>query len=248
VRTLASLLLSFFLFFGVAQGQGNAPDATAIIQRAGVAMGCNTITPTTTIALSGHIQASSLPASMAVSMFSQGNSRWRAELDTPKEHKVTIVNSGKGQIQHADGHITPLSDNNSSHQRPMYIPCLTNLALPPGAVAATYLRTETINADSFDVIELLPSNHPSVKWAADRMKSVVWISRASGTLAKLQYFNAAEQDANDTETVEIDYLDYRVIDGLAVPFHQVTVAGKLTINLQIDSVQLNGPAADFQLR
>ena len=248
MRILISLLPLLFGSVCFAQVQGNSPDATAVIQRASVAMGCSTINPTATIALTGHIQASSVPTPMAVSMYSQGNSRWRAELDTPKEHKVTIVNNGRGQIQHADGRITPLADNNSSHQRPMFIPCLTNVALPPGAVTATYLRTETANADSFDVIELLPSNHPAVKWAADRMKTVVWISRTSGTVAKLQYTNAAEQDSNDVQTVEIDYLDYRVINGLAVPFHQVTLAGNLTLDLQIDSVQVNGPAADFQLR
>jgi hypothetical protein len=48
--------------------------------------------------------------------------------------------------------------------------------------------------------------------------------------------------------VEIDYMDYRIVNGMAVPFHQVTHAGALALDLQLDSVQLNTPAADFNLR
>src|SRR6185312_3810095 len=222
-------------------------DGRSILERSSAAMGCSLINPNTAIHVAAHLQASSLPAPMALTIDSQGNSRWRSELDTPKEHKVTIVNNGKGQMRHADGRVTPLAENNTSHQRPMHIPCLTNIALPPGAVDATYVRTEAAGADSLDVVELLPVARPALKTAADRMKTTAWISQTTGYLARLQYVNTAEQDSNDTQTVEIDYFDYRLIDGLAVPFHQVTHSGKLTLDLQLDSVQLNAPTADFQL-
>lgn len=231
-----------------AQIPGNAVDAQSILQRASATMGCSSITPATEIRVTAHLQTASVPAPMAVTIDSQGNSRWRSELDTPKEHKVTIVNNGRGQIQHADGRVTPLSDDNRAHQRPMHIPCLTDIALPRGAIDVTYLRTETAGVELLDVVEVLPVVRPTLKAAADRFKTVFWISRTSGYVAKLQYINAAEQDTNDTQTVEIDYLDYRVIDGLAVPFHQVTHSGTFSLDLLIDSVQLNAPVADFQLR
>jgi hypothetical protein len=55
-------------------------------------------------------------------------------------------------------------------------------------------------------------------------------------------------NSNDTQTVEIDYSDYRVIDGLAVPFHQITRSGEFALDLRLDSVQLNTAAADFSVR
>lgn len=248
MRILCSLLAIAFSVTASAQTPANSANARSILERSSAAMGCSLINPNTVIHVAAHLHVTSLPAPMALTIDSQGNSRWRSELDTPKEHKVTIVNDGKGQMQHADGRITPLTENNTSHQRPMHIPCLTNIAAPPGAVDATYIRTEAAGADSLDVIELLPAARPAVKAAADRMKTTVWISQATGYLARLQYINTAEQDSNDAQTVEIDYLDYRALDGLAVPFHQVTRSGASTLDLQIDSVQLNAPAADFQLR
>lgn len=223
-------------------------DATAIVQRANAAMGCGIVGKDTTITVSGSLKASSLPNPMPVTIQSQGNRRWRSELDTPKEHKVTIVNDGRGQMQHADGRVTPLAENNTSHQRPMHIPCLTNIGLPRDQIDAVLLRSETEGSDTLDVVDLELTARPKEKLAAARMKTTVWVSRTTGYLAKLQYVNVAEQDANDTQVVEIEYTNYRVIDGLAIPFHQITHAGQLTLDLQIDSVQLNAHAADFNLR
>jgi hypothetical protein len=228
--------------------QAAGADATAIVQRANAAMGCGAVGQDTTISVSGTLKASSVPNPMPVTIQSQGNRRWRSELDTPKEHKVTIVNEGKGQMQHADGRVTPLAEHNTSHQRPTHIPCLTNLTLPPGQVEATYLRTETASGDSLDVIELLLASRPPVKKLADRLKTTLWISRGTGYLVKMQYVNAAERGFNDDRSVEVNYSDYRVVEGLAVPFRQVTMDGQLTLELALDSVQLNTPAADFTLR
>jgi outer membrane lipoprotein-sorting protein len=248
MRIACPLLVIAFSLTASAQTPATHGDARSTVERSSAAMGCSLINPNTAIHVAAHLQVTSLPAPMTLTIDSQGNSRWRSELDTPKEHKVTIVNNGKGQTQHADGRVTPLTENNTSHQRPMHIPCLTNIALPAGSVDATYVRTEAAGADSLDVIELLPVARPALKAAADQMKTTVWISQTTGYLTRLQYINAAEQDSSDAQTVEIDYFDYRAINGLAVPFHQITHSGAFTLDLQIDSVQLNAPAADFQLR
>jgi outer membrane lipoprotein-sorting protein len=249
VKALKFLFPLYLAIFAVQlRGQANAPDAHAILQRAANAMGCNTVTPVTNIVAVGHLQASGISAPMPLTIYSQGNSRWRSELDTPKEHKVTIVNNGKGQIQHADGRVTPLAEHNTSHQTPTFIPCLTRLALSAAAVDATYVRAETTTGDILDVVEVLPKNLSNLKPAMDRMKSTVWISRSTGYVTKLEYINASEEDSNETEPVDIEYFDYRVVGGLAVPFHQVTHAGDFSLDLLFDSVQLNTPAADFSLR
>ena len=248
-RMRSSFPAVFIVFFSAAVfAQVPGSDATGILQRANGAMGCNSIGAATTISVRGMLTASSLAAPMPLTIDTLGNDHWRSELDTPKEHKVTVVNSGRGQTQHADGRISPLAENNTFHQRPMHIPCLTNMALPPAVVQANYLRAEPVGADTLDVVEVLLTNRPSLTRAADLMRNVLWISRSTGLLMKLQYVNAAENDSNDTQTVEISYSDYRVVSGLAVPFHQTTVAGSLSLDLQLDSVQFNTPAADFNLR
>jgi hypothetical protein len=223
-------------------------DGMAILQRSSAAMGCSVLGKDTTVTVRGSLKPSDGGTVMQVSIQSRGNSEWRSELDTPKGRKVTIVSDGKGQMQHADGRVTPLAESNTSHQRPMHIPCLTDIALPTSAILTTVLRVETAAGDSLDVIELRPSSGPQSNKATDRMKTVVWISRTTGYLARLQYVNAAEDDSNDTQMVQIGYSDYRVVGGVAVPFHQVTRSGDFTLDLQLDSVQLNTPSADFSLK
>jgi hypothetical protein len=144
--------------------------------------------------------------------------------------------------------VQKLAENNTYHQRPMHLPCLTNVSLPIGLLETNYVRTEAMGADLLDVLEILPASHPQFKTELNRMKTTVWISRTNGYLLRLQYTNTAEQDSNDTQIIQIDYSDYRLIAGMAVPFHQITTAGQLTLDLVIDSVQVNGFPADFQLR
>jgi|SRR5882724_3221460 len=245
---LAALVTGIGTTTAFAQGPPPGVDAAAILRRSSAAMGCSVIGNDTTIAVKGSLRFADGTTVMPVTIQSQGNHRWRSELETPKERKVTIVNDGKGQIQHADGRVNPLAEHNTAHQRPMHIPCLTNLALPPSLIDATYLRLETSGAESFDVIELLPSGRPKQKQVAELMKTTVWISRSTGYLTKLQYSNGAEQDSNDVQPVAIDYSDYRMVNGLAVPFHQISHAGNTLLDLRFDSVQLNTVAADFNLR
>src|SRR6266852_7784093 len=165
------LCATVFLAFSISLiAQVSGANATAIIQRSNTAMGCAVIGGATTISVRGSLHASSLSSAMPIKIDTLGSNRWRSELDTPKEHKVTIVNAGKGQVQHGDGRTTTLAEHNTSHQRPMHIPCMTNVALPSGAIDVSYLRVETSGADSLDVIELLPSVRPHLKQTDDIMK------------------------------------------------------------------------------
>jgi hypothetical protein len=122
------------------------------------------------------------------------------------------------------------------------------LSLPQGKADSLVVKVEQIAGDILDVVEITPKDRPNLKQIADRMKTLFWISRNSGYVVKMQYINAAEKDSNETQPVDIEYSDYRVVDGLAVPFHQITRAGDLVLNLSFESAQLNTAAADFSLR
>jgi hypothetical protein len=230
-------------------GEASSSDVQALLARAYAAMGCAALGKDTSITLTGLLKLpSSTGPAMRVTIHSQGNDRWRSELDTPKEHKVTVVNAGQGEIQHQDGRVTKLAQHNTFHQRPTHVPCLTNLGLPPEKLEASYLRMDTVPGDTLDVIELIPRERPSMKKLADRMKVTLWISHRTGFLIKLQYLNASEQQMDDTQPVEVAYSDYRLVDGVAVPFRQITTDGPMVLELAVDSFQMNASAADFTLR
>jgi hypothetical protein len=226
--------------------QAPAVDGASIVQRSLAAMGCAAIARDTTAMLSGSLTLADGTV-MPLTMYSQGDNRLRSELDTPKGRKVTIVNEGKGQMQQSDGRVIALAENNTSHQRPTHIPCLTNLDLPPGTAERVVIRSDQVAGDVLDAVEIAPANRPKSKQISDRMKTLFWISRNSGYVVKLQYINSNEHNASDTEPVIVEYSDYRVIDGVAIPFRQVTRAGDLVLDLRFNSVQLNTSAADFTL-
>jgi hypothetical protein len=244
------LILYFTVISSISLRAQQSPtvDPTIVIQRAQSLMGCGIVTKETTITVSGSLKADSL-APMPITLQSQGDRRWRTELDTPKEHKITVVNEGKGQMQHGNGRITKLAEHNTSSQRPTWIPCLTSLGLPPAHMKTMHLRTEALSGDSVDVIDLWPVNVSNLDSLSDRRKTTVWISRNTGYLIRMQYINAAEQDINATYVVTVDYFDYRVVDTLLVPFRQqVSDDGKISFTLTLDAVHLNTPVADFTLR
>jgi hypothetical protein len=184
---------------------------------------------------------------MPLTIHSQGDDRLRSELDTPKGHKTTVINAGRGEIRHGNGKVQKLAGHNTSHQHPMHIPCLVVLRHPSGRLEATFLRSDAGAGDVADVVEILPAHHINHKALAAQMKVTLWISRANGYVTKLQYTNMAEQDPNQTYIVTIEYSDYRLIDGVAVPFQQVTRSGDIAFTLRLTSVQINAPAANFTL-
>jgi hypothetical protein len=87
--------------------QSPAVDGASIVQRSLAAMGCAAITKDTTAMLSGSLTLADGTV-MPLTMYSQGDSRLRSELDTPKGRKVTIVNEGKGQMQQGSGRVSNL--------------------------------------------------------------------------------------------------------------------------------------------
>ncbi len=227
--------------------QAPAVDGTSIVQRSFAAMGCAAIARDTTATLRGSLTLADGTV-MPLTMFSQGDNRLRSELDSPKGHKVTIVNDGKGQMQRGDGRTVALAEHNTFHQKPTHIPCLTNLSLPQGKADSLVINVEQAAGDILDVVEVTPRDRPKHKQAADRMKTLLWISRNTGYVAKLQYINGAENDPNDAQPVVVEYSDYRVIDGVAIPSRQVTRSGNLVLDVHFDSIELNTAAADFNLR
>lgn len=224
----------------VAQNQGKD-----MLQHSFAAMGCGNLGTETPIRVTGNLNLSD-GAAIPLTIESQGDDRLRSELDTPKGHKTTVINAGRGEIRHSNGKVQKLAGHNTSHQRPMHIPCLVVLRHPSGRLDATFVRSDA--GDVADVVEILPSNHSNHKIVVAQLKETLWISRTNGYVTKLQYTNMSERDPNDTHIVTIEYSDYRVIDGVAIPFQQVTRSGDIAFTLQLTSVQINAPAANFTLQ
>jgi len=222
-----------------AQNQGKD-----MLQRTFAAMGCGNLGVETPISVTGSLNLSDGTV-MPLTIHSQGDDRLRSELDTPKGHKTTVINAGRGEIHHGNGKVQKLAGYNTSHQPPMHIPCLAVLRHPSGRLEATFLRTDA--GDGADVVEILPSGHSNHKVVVAQLKETMWISRATGFVTKFQYTNMSERDPNDTHIVTIEYSDYRVIEGVAIPFQQVTRSEDIVFTLQLTSVQINAPAANFTL-
>src|SRR5262245_3256047 len=68
------------------------------------AMGCNNLGAETPISVTGNLHLSDGTV-MPLTIHSQGDDRLRSELDTPKGHKTTVINAGRGEMRHNNGKV-----------------------------------------------------------------------------------------------------------------------------------------------
>jgi hypothetical protein len=90
-------------------------------------------------------------------------------------------------------------------------------------------------------LSVIPTSDPDqAKHFRAQTRTTFEIDSASGLVTRIAHPLAAENDPGVVQQTEIEYSDYRVVDGVAVPFRQKSYAdGKLESELVLDSVNLN---------
>jgi hypothetical protein len=85
---------------------------------------------------------------------------------------------------------------------------------------------------------------------AEATKQRFEIDPTSGYVTKLSYTAFGDDDSATRSRTEIVYSDYRIIQGIAVPFRQQRfVEGVLRGEIELESIQFNAaiPDAEFAL-
>jgi outer membrane lipoprotein-sorting protein len=229
------------------------PKATIIAQTAVTAMGGNSgilsyqdsmATGTLTLDQGGH------PTTFPIMLKSKGTHETRIEVQTPNGIRVRILKEGRAALQKPDGTVQTLATNNSVGERVGHIPLLSLLAeYQSSDTSVTYEGTAQVNGHLANVVAVCFVPRKGLtegRIFASITKTLFYVDQATGMVDKVQYENYEEGNLQQYhQTMEEYFTQYKNVNGIAVPFHQVTYAGgKLEADLVLTSVTFNVGLSD----
>ena len=184
-----------------------------------------------------------------------GAGQLRVEIDKTAGKSILILNAGQGQVKQPDGTVRNLLHNNTYGQRVEHIPALSLLAEhDKSEVEVGDPAEDEVNGSRADVVTLsMAPAATSAKETSDYQKvsrTKFFLDKASGYVTAMEYLNFAENDPGSASPMRTVYSDYRKIDGIAVPFRQITfMDGQLFSELVLESVsfEVTWPAGEFEL-
>jgi hypothetical protein len=230
------------------------PAALAIAQRSMTAMssmagiaGYRDSVMTGTLTLSGDKSKS-----FSVVIKSLGTKEVRVELTNAEGTRVRTLQDGQAFIQYPNGKTRKMLMNNTLPERVSHLPIFSLLSetADPTLIIENVGSAKTADGGTADVIALRPIPVAGMTLRdldATTTKTLFYIDRSSGLVTKIEYALFAETDPIDSTKVETFLSDFRLIDGVQVPFHQVTYQdGKLIQDLQFDSAKFNVGLAESE--
>ena len=254
LRLCLFVLVGFCLAFPAAAQQTveRDPVALAIAQQALAAMGGGQ----SLLSYQDSEARGTLTIAVAASrnwpivLKSKGTKKVRVELSKPNGTNTLIVNGGRGVLKHADRTTRRLQPYTTIGQRVSHIPVFSLLAeYWDSNVEVTYVGQAVVSGRPAEVVALsLPSGDllpASLARAASR--TLFFIDKLSGLVAKVEYDHYAENDSNAKQKVETFFSDYRNVNGVLVPFRQIThTDGRLESELVLSSVAFNVGISDSE--
>jgi hypothetical protein len=246
-------LLTTSLAFAQSPSVGNAPkdpQASSIAQRSLAAMGSGSVTPNQTVQAAGTLTLhGTSDTAFPVILKSRGTQKLRTELTTSKGVRLSIVNTGHGIIRQPDGSVRQLSDANTLAQRVSHIPALSLLSeYPQNTVALEYLGNLVVDGSTVDIVAVSLYLGATVKDAQSsqgRTRTLYYIDSKTGLVNRIDQLNYAENDPTDTQKLQTHLSDYRLVNGVAVPFLQETYAeGQPLFTLALNSVTFGVTVSD----
>lgn len=224
------------------------PKALAVIQTSLASMGCSQALAASDSLATGTVQiykADGTIETVPIVKKSMGTTLTRTELHRPSGTTVRILNNGQASRLRPDGSTRYLIRNNTVAERVQHIPCLSLLQETQNPIIdVQYVGSDTVNGDPVDEVALSRVSNEVDARATALMKAatrtVFYISRANGTVDKMQYQNIAENNTNISDPEEVLFSDYRSIGGTLVPFTQATYEeGTLRTVITFTSVAFN---------
>jgi hypothetical protein len=257
----ARIVLVIFFLFGVSLNLNSQqasttlqrdPQAVTLAQQSLAAMGGAQALAFTDCLAVGSVQSfkpDGTSVALPIVKKTKGTKMTRTEVQRPEGTRLRVVNGGTGAIQNPDGTIRRLFSNNTVAERIEHIPALSILSeWQSSNIEVRYVGTDTVNGSPAQVIALsfIPTSDP--KWSAfyrSTTQTLFYIDQATAFVSKIQYQNFAENDSNVSEKIEIYFTNYRLVNGVQVPFTQTSYAdGRLQSALTLSSVTFNTGLTD----
>lgn len=220
-------------------------DAALSAHGGGVATLHNSVTTGTL-----HFAHSDLP--VPVTIKTSGNAKVRVELDKPDGRYTRILANGRAVGIDPRGKARVFLANNTLAERVLVNPALSLLSeihekdLRPANVGAETLGKQNVWRIS---LSCLCDGAPEAEEFFRKLtKTDVLIDQQTLLIDAIEYRRAAENNANATQLIRVEYSDYRKVSSQMVPFDVKTFAeDQLESELLVQDVSINAPvnAAEF---
>ena len=199
---------------------------------------------------SGKITVPGLKATFPIVIKTSGTRKVRVELQRASGTQVRILNNGYAAIIAADGKVRRLTANNTISERVTHIPVFSLLA-EQGAAEVEVLpgnAKEKVAPNASFVLQIVRGSEHSAALYRKFTRTTYYVDTGTGLVSRIAFNNLAENNDPDSAiTVEVAYSDYRNVDGVMVPFKQITyMSGQVESELAIDSVAFNVSISDSE--
>ena len=251
IRHLILALLVSAISFSQQVGVQVAKDPTAIAvaQKALLAMGGASLAAyqdsyaAGSVTIYGDTGSQSFPAVLR----SKGLREFRYEIQKSQGTDIYVTDGIGACITWAKGTFQLGSVISLFGQRIDHIPAFSLLAEYANSnLSVQYAGTASVNGKMADVISLSVDATPPNGFTSGKVgERLVFVDQATGLVTKMQGYLFNDTNPNDTNTIELYFLNYQSVGGIAVPFTRLVVTdGQNTSLLTLTSVTLNTGLTD----
>jgi len=251
-RTVPLALLMTFIaaFPGAAQSPVRDPQALLVASQA-----VSALTPTVSlndVSLQGTVAytAGSDEETGVVTLAARGNSQSRMVLNLPGGQRQEIRNGPAGVWIGPDGEPHAMAVHNCWTEAPWFFPALSLQALfrdPEVSVLYAGLETrEGVALQHLRLFRTVPGQTPEMTAQIQRLSTVDLYLDAASYLPLILGFNThADDDLNIEIPVEIQFADYRLVNGVRVPFRiRKFLQGSLLLDITLSGATVNSGLPD----
>ncbi len=229
------------------------PQALAVLIKMGTATGWNQSNIPNDVLATGTVTRyqGDVQTVLGITLKVKGPLVYRAEVQGASALTGTIVNDQTAVVLTLTG-ARFIPRHAALSMRPRALPFYSDLiATGDPSVALHYAGTETVNGQLAHRVEISREPSPTDPLAFLRRQAnhlTVWVSASTWLPAQIAYPRIAENNVTAVATYVRQYLEYTVVQGLAVPLRQEEFAGTTHVStLRLSQVSFNVglPASDF---
>ena len=251
-RTVPLVLLAIGVAVVPGAAQSPVRDRQALVV-AGQAL--SALTPSVNvndIALQGTVAytAGSDEETGVVTLEARGNAQTHIVLSLPGGQRQEVRNGPAGYWTGPEGQQHPMAVHNCWPDAPWFFPALSLQALstdPQVSILYTGVETrEGVALHHLRLFRTVPGQTPEMTAQIQRLSLVdLYLDAASYLPLVLAFKTHADDDLNLDIPVEVQFSDYRLVNGVRVPFRiQKSLQGSLLLDITLSSVAINSGLPD----
>jgi hypothetical protein len=246
-RSLPTLLMFLFIFPLAAlaqQGPPRDPQAMAVLRNALAVLGGQSAAAIQDTV----VQATLTPppnqgGGSGTATFKTKGTKIRSDASSGGRTATAIFNNGREFRSNGQG-MSPAHSANADHKRIEHLPALMLLQeLARNDFSAAYVGQESLEGHTVQHIRLFRVSIRNVAVDAQLTKNSelnIFVDTQTSQVVKISFPYVSENDWRQTLPMEIYYDDYRVTNGIVVPFHQrYFFNGEPAGELQFTAVAVN---------